>query len=111
MAHGDVLALGMTSATRSASWPDTPTIAEAGLPGYAMEAWYAILAPRGTPQDVVDKLSAAIADAVRSPDVSEKLESLGNVPVGSTAGEAASYIDAEAKRWHDLLGATGIHLD
>ena len=74
VAHGDVLALGITSATRSASWPDTPTIAEAGVPGYAMEAWYAILAPRGTPQDVVDKLSAAIAVAVKSPDVSEKLE-------------------------------------
>ena len=111
VAHGDVLALGITSATRSASWPDTPTIAEAGVPGYAMEAWYAILAPRGTPQDVVDKLSAAIAAAVKSPDVSEKLESLGNVAVGSTAAEAAGYIDTEAKRWHDLLGAAFIHLD
>ena len=60
---------------------------------------------------MVDKLSAAIADAVKSPDVSEKLESLGNVPVASTVGEAASYIDAEAKRWHELLGANGIHLD
>ena len=111
VAHGDVFALGITSATRSASWPDTPTIAEAAVPGYAMEAWYAILAPRGTPQDVVDKLSAAIAAAVKSPDVSEKLESLGNVAVGSTAAEAAGYIDTEAKRWHDLLGAAGIHLD
>ena len=111
VAHSDVLALGITSATRSASWPETPTIAEAGLPGYAMEAWYAILAPRGTPQDVVDELSAAIAAAVKSPDVSEKLEALGNVAVGSTAAEAAGYINAEAKRWHDLLGAAGIHLD
>ena len=74
VAHGDVLALGITSAQRAASWADTPTIAEAGVPGYAMDAWYAILAPRGTPQDVVDKLSAAIAVAVKSPDVSEKLE-------------------------------------
>jgi tripartite-type tricarboxylate transporter receptor subunit TctC len=111
VAHGDVLALGITSAARSASWPNTPTIAETGVPGYAMEAWYAILAPRGTPQDVVDKLSAAIAAAVKSPDVSEKLESLGNVAVGSTAAEAAGYIDMEAKRWHDLLSAAGIHLD
>ncbi len=111
VAHGDVLALGITSATRSASWPDTPTIAEAGVPGYAMEAWYAILAPRGTPQDVVDKLSAAIAVAVKSPDVSEKLETLGNVAVGSTAAEAATYIETEAKRWHDLLSAAGIHVD
>jgi len=106
-----VFALGITSATRSASWPDTPTIAEAGVPGYAMEAWYAILAPRGTPQDVVDKLSAAIAAAVKSPDVSEKLETLGNVAVGSTAAEAATYIETESKRWRDLLGAAGIHVD
>ncbi len=111
VAHGDVLALGITSATRSASWPDTATIAEAGVPGYAMEAWYAVLAPRGTPQAVVDKLSAAIAAAVKSPDLSEKLEFLGNAAVGSTAAEAAGYIDMEAKRWHDLLGAAGIHLD
>jgi tripartite-type tricarboxylate transporter receptor subunit TctC len=111
VAHGDVLALGITSATRSASWPDTPTVAEAGVPGYAVEAWYAILAPRGTPQDVVDKLSAAIATAVKSPDVSEKLETLGNVAVGSTPAEAATQIETEAKRWHDLLGAAGIHVD
>jgi tripartite-type tricarboxylate transporter receptor subunit TctC len=111
VAHGDVLALGITSAKRAAGWPDTPTIAEAGVPGYAMDAWYAILAPRGTPQDVVDKLSAAIAVAVKSPDVSEKLETLGNVAVGSSPAEAASYIEAEAKQWHDLLGAAGVHVD
>ena len=49
--------------------------------------------------------------AVRSPDVSEKLETLGNVAVGSSAAEAAITIDTEAKRWHDLLGAAGIHVD
>jgi tripartite-type tricarboxylate transporter receptor subunit TctC len=111
VAKGDLRALGISSTSRAAAWPDTPTIAEAGVPGYAMEAWYAVLAPRGTPKDIIDKLSAAIAVAVKSPDVNEKLKSLGNDAVGSTADEAATYIEAEAKRWHDILGAAGIHLD
>jgi tripartite-type tricarboxylate transporter receptor subunit TctC len=108
VAAGRVLALGITSAQRSPGWPDTPTIAEAGVPGYAMETWYAVLAPKGTPKDIIDKLSGAIAAAVRSPDLSAKLESLGNGPVGSTAGEAATYIDVEAKRWRDIINSGGI---
>lgn len=108
VASGQLVALGITSAERSASWPDTPTIAEAGVPGYAMQAWYAVLAPKATPKDVVDILSSAIAEAVQSPGVTEKLQSLGNVPVGSTAAEAAGYIEKEAKRWHDIVAAAGI---
>ena len=103
-----MLALGVTSATRSPAWPNTPTIAEAGVPGYSMETWYAVLAPQGTPKDIVDKLSEAIAQAVKSPEVRDKLETLGNVPVGGTAVEAAACIEAEAKRWHEILRAAGI---
>jgi tripartite-type tricarboxylate transporter receptor subunit TctC len=111
VASGQLLALGITSASRSASWPDTPTIAEAGVLGYKMEAWYAVLAPNGTPKDIVDELSSAIAEAVKSPDVSGKLESLGNMPIGNTSAEAATYIDEEAKRWHTIITAAGIHLE
>ena len=111
VAQGKLIALGVTSEKRSASWPETPTIAETGVPGYAMEAWYAILAPKGTPKPVVDKLSAAIAEAVKSPEVSSKLATLGNEPVGTTPAEAQSYIDTEAKRWRDVLAAAGIRLD
>src|SRR3984957_730086 len=82
VADGKLLALGITSAQRSPNWPETPTIAEAGLPGYAMEAWYVVLTPRGTPKDVVDKLSAAIAGAVKSPEVSDNLEYLANIVRG-----------------------------
>src|ERR1700733_15385514 len=105
---GELLALGITSAERSPTWRDTPTIAEGGVPGYAMEAWYAVLAPKDTPRDVVEKLSGAIAEAVKSPDVSDKLASLGNVPRGTTAAEAQAYIDAESKRWHAIIRAAGI---
>lgn len=105
---GELLALGITSAERLPSWPDTPTIAEAGLPGYAMKAWYVVLAPKGTPRDVVDKLSDAIAEAVKSPDVSGKLASLGNVARGSSAAEAQAFIDAESRRWREIIKAAGI---
>lgn len=109
VAAGELVALGITSDKRSPSWPDTPTIAEAGVPGYSMEAWYAVFAPRDTPKDIVDKLSAAIAEAVKSTDVSDKLASLGNVPDGRTAADAQAYVDAEAKRWHGIISAAGIH--
>jgi tripartite-type tricarboxylate transporter receptor subunit TctC len=108
---GELLALGITSAERSPTWRDTPTIAEGGVPGYAMEAWYAVLAPKDTPRDVVEKLSGAIAEAVKSPDVSDKLASLGNVPRGTTAAEAQAYIDAESKRWHAIIRAAGIQAE
>jgi len=111
VAQGKLIALGVTGDKRSPSWPDVPTVAEAGVPGYAMEAWYAIIAPKGTPKPVVDKLSAAIAEAVKSPDVAGKLATLGNDPVGSTPEEAAAYVDAEAKRWNEVLTAAGIKLD
>ncbi len=108
VAHGDLIALGITSAERSAGWPDIPTIAEAGVPGYAMQAWYAVLAPKATPSAVVGALSDAVAQAVKSPDVSTKLQSLGNAPVGSAPAEATAMIAQEAKRWHDIIAAAGI---
>ena len=111
VAQGKLIALGVTGDKRSPSWPDVPTVAEAGVPGYAVEAWYAIVAPKATPKPVVDKLSAAIAEAVKSPEVAGKLAALGNDPVGSTPAEAAAYIDAEAKRWNEVLTAAGIKLD
>ena len=67
-----------------------------------------MLAPQGTPKDIVDKLSEAIAQGSSHPEVRGRLETLGNVPVGSTAAEATTYIEAEAKRWHEILGAAGI---
>jgi tripartite-type tricarboxylate transporter receptor subunit TctC len=111
VAQNELIALAITSSTRLPSWPDTPTVAEAGVPGYAMDAWYAVLAPKDTPKDVVDQLSGAIAAAVRSPDVATKLQSLGNEPDGGTAAAASAYIDAEAKRWHEIVTAAGIHLE
>jgi tripartite-type tricarboxylate transporter receptor subunit TctC len=108
VSEGKLRALGITSPKRSPSWPDTPTIAEAGVPGYEVEAWYAVVVPKATPKDVVEKLSRSISDAVKSPEVAQKLATLGNEPVGSTADEADAYITAEAARWEKVLRAANI---
>lgn len=105
---GKLRALGLSSSKRSPSWPDTPTIAEAGVPGYEVEAWYAIVVPKATPKDVVEKLSRSIAEAVKSSEVKEKFGTLGNESVGSTAAEAEAYINAEAARWEKVLRAANI---
>jgi tripartite-type tricarboxylate transporter receptor subunit TctC len=111
VAQGKLIALGVSSAERSASWPDTPTVAEAGVPGYAVEAWYGIIAPKGLPKPVLEKLSTEIAKAVQSPDVKAKLATLGNDAVGSTPAEADKYFAAEADRWGKLLREAGIRAD
>jgi tripartite-type tricarboxylate transporter receptor subunit TctC len=111
VADGKLRALGITAAERSPSWPQTPTVAEAGVPGYVSEAWYAVLAPAGTPKPVVDRLSSAIAEAVKSPDGRGRLESLGNVAVGSTPAEAEAYIAAEARRWNEIATKANMRID
>jgi tripartite-type tricarboxylate transporter receptor subunit TctC len=106
--EGKLRALGVSSAKRSASWPETPAIAEAGVPGYEVEAWYAIVVPKATPKDIVEKLSRSIAEAVKSPEVAEKFATLGNEAVGSTPAEADRYIRAEAERWEKVLRAANV---
>ena len=108
---GRIRALGVTSAKRASGWPDTPAIAEAGVPGYEMDAWYAILAPAGTPQDIVQRTSAEIARALRMQDVQEKLAGLGIEPVGNSPGQAAAYIANEAAKWGKVLKAANIRAD
>lgn len=111
VAEGKLKALAITSPQRSPSWPDTPTVAEAGVPGYSLEAWYAVLAPKGTPGEVVAKLSRSIADAVNAPGVREKLAALGNEAVGSSPQEAERFIADEARRWEKVLRAANIQVE
>jgi tripartite-type tricarboxylate transporter receptor subunit TctC len=111
VAEGKLKALGLTAEKRSPGWPDTPTVAEAGVPGYATEAWYAVLVPKATPKEIVDKLARAIADAVNAPDVKEQFAKLGNESVGTTPAEAERYIAQEADRWGKLLRAANIRAD
>ena len=108
---GALLALGVTSPQRSPGWPGVPSIAEAGVPGYDVEAWYALLAPAGTPAEAVNKLNTAINDALKAPDVQARMGGLGVDPVQGTPAQAAAYLDAEARKWTKVIRDAGIKLD
>jgi tripartite-type tricarboxylate transporter receptor subunit TctC len=101
--QGSIKALATSQAKRTSAAPDLPTVAESGLPGYDTGVWYGILAPAGTPQPVVDKLSKAINEALKDPKTLEQLHGQGMDALGSTPDEFAHYIDTETKRWADVL--------
>ncbi len=86
---GNVRALAVTTATRSAALPDLPTMAEAGMKGYETSTWGGLLAPAGTPKDVVARLNAEANKALAAPDVREKLAAAGIEPAGGTAAQFA----------------------
>jgi tripartite-type tricarboxylate transporter receptor subunit TctC len=100
-------ALAVTRATRSAALPELPTVAEAGVPGFELNSWYGIVAPGGTPPEIVSKLNGAIVRAVNSKDIRERLESEGIEPAGTTSDEFARYIEAEIRKWSEVVRRSG----
>ena len=108
VATGKLRMLGIASRARSKLMPDTPTIAEMGLPGYEGILWIAMMAPAGTPQPVIDKLAAASARAARLPDVVARFDSLGVEPVGGTSAAFASLVARELPQWRELIKAANI---
>jgi tripartite-type tricarboxylate transporter receptor subunit TctC len=108
---GKVIALGVASRKRIAAAPELPTIAEAGLPGFDVTSWYALVAPAGTPATVVDRLHAEIVKVLDSADVREKIAALGAEPVGNTPAEFTAMQRAEAARWAKLAREANIHAD
>jgi tripartite-type tricarboxylate transporter receptor subunit TctC len=108
---GRLKALAVTSLQRAPGWSEVPTISEAGVKGYEMDAWYAILVPAGVPRSIVVRLNADIVSALKSPDVQERLSGLGMSAVGSSPEEAARYIAAEERKWHKVLRAANIRAD
>jgi tripartite-type tricarboxylate transporter receptor subunit TctC len=108
---GKVIALGVASRKRIAAAPELPTIAEAGLPGFDVTSWYALVAPAGTPAAVVDRLHAEIVKVLGSADVREKIAALGAEPVGNTPAEFAAMQRAEAARWAALAREANIRAD
>jgi tripartite-type tricarboxylate transporter receptor subunit TctC len=108
---GKLRALAVTTSTRSPLMPEVPTVAESGLPGYETVAWFGVLAPAGTPRDVVDKLSVEIAKIARLPEMRERLTSLGAEPVGSTPEQFAAIIARDIAKWTALSKSVGIKVD
>jgi tripartite-type tricarboxylate transporter receptor subunit TctC len=107
---GRLRALAVTTRSRTPSMPDLPTVAES-LPGYETVAWFGVLAPAGTPKDVVNRLSMEIAKIARSPDMRERLEGMGAEPVGSTPEEFGAVMARDIAKWTALAKSVGIKID
>jgi hypothetical protein len=105
---GKVRALGVTTSGRSPVRPEVPSIAEAGVPGYAAESWYGFFVPAGTPAEIVKKLNAATAKAAQSETFRKRVEGEGLVITTGTPKELADYVSAEQKRWAAVVKAAKI---
>ena len=105
---GKVRALGVTTPGRSPVRPDVPSIAEAGVPGYAAESWYGFFVPAGTSAEIVNKLNAATAKAAQSETFRKRVEGEGLVITTGTPKELADYVSAEQKRWAAVVKAAKI---
>jgi tripartite-type tricarboxylate transporter receptor subunit TctC len=104
-----VRAYGLTSATRSAAAPEIPAIAEAGLPGYEAVQWFGLLAPAGTPRDIVMRLHAAVVQALGDPATKERFTASGATPAPSASPEEfGAFMRAETKKWGKVIKAAGI---
>ena len=101
-------ALGVTSAKRAGGAPDIPTIAEAGVPGYEAVQWFGVLAPAGTPRDIVARLHKEVVRTVQSPDIRQKLVNDGADPIGSSPDEFARFIRSETTKWAKVAREIGI---
>lgn len=108
---GKLKALATTGVTRSPSLPDVPTLAESGLPGYSAYVWMGLLAPKGTPQPIIDRLNRELKAVLATPEVSGFMNEAGIEMVGSTPAEMDSYFREERNRWARIVKETGATVD
>ena len=106
-----IRALAVTGPKRASSSPELPTVAEAGVPGYAVTQWYAIFAPAGAPKAVVDRLHREIIKVLQLPEVTARLTADGAESVGSTPQQLAAHVKAERDKWARVIKQTGIKGD
>ncbi len=105
---GRIRAIAVTTAKRDRQLPDVPTIAESGLPGYEIVAWFGMVAPAKLPPEITGRLHAEIVKALKDPVVIERLERIGFEPVGSTPAEFLAYVKAEADKLGKVIKAAGM---
>lgn len=108
---GTLRALGVTTAERAPSFPDVPTIAEAGVPGYETYTWNALFAPAGTPKEIVDRLNASANKAMKDPAVIEKMNGFSARIVGSTPEELGAHVKAELAKWEPVVKGANISME
>ena len=104
---GKLRALAVTTATRSPSAPDIPTMAEAGLPGFEVTSWFSVYVPARVPRAVALKLNAEFVRALESPAVREKFAAMGAQPVPMSLDEANAYMRSEIDKWAIVIKSTG----
>jgi tripartite-type tricarboxylate transporter receptor subunit TctC len=109
--NGQLRALAVSSAKRIAAAPELATVAESGLPGFDVVAWFGLFAPAGTPKPIIDRLSAETRAALAAPEVRKLLVDLGAEPLGSTPEAFASYVKDEFERWGKLTKEAGITIE
>ncbi len=109
--NGRIRAVGMTSAKRSSAFPDVPTFAESGMPGFEVSQWWAILVPRGTPNDIVAKLHTEISAIVKNAEMKGRMADLGVDPVGGTPEQLGELIRTEIAKFRKIVADAKITLN
>ncbi len=108
---GKVRALAVTTPTRSPAFPDLPTLEESGLRGYEVTTWYGILAPKGTPKPVIDKMSAALSKILKTSEIKARFIELGAEPGDLTPAQFAAFIKAETAKWAKVAKESGASIE
>jgi tripartite-type tricarboxylate transporter receptor subunit TctC len=108
---GKLRVLAAAGTKRAAAAPDVPTIAEAGVPGYAVDVWYAMFAPATTPRPTLERLNQTIMKILRAPDNTRKLEAMGLEPAAEGLAATDAYIKSEIRKWARVVEAAKITAD
>jgi tripartite-type tricarboxylate transporter receptor subunit TctC len=108
---GKLRALGVTGSQREPSLPEVPTVAEAGVPGFAATSWFTVAAPKGVPAPLVERINADLKRALSTPQAAEDFKRQGIRLVGNTPAEAARFVVAETEKWNRVITAAKIQID
>lgn len=108
---GRLRAIAVTSTVRLAAMPELPTVAESGLAGYESSQWYGLLAPAGTPEDVLNTVAAQVAKIMQTADMKHRMMEDGIVPVGNTRQQFAAHIRTELQKWAKVIKQSGARID
>jgi tripartite-type tricarboxylate transporter receptor subunit TctC len=104
---GKLVPIAVSSARRSRSLPNTPTMIESGYPGFEAGSWFGFLAPRGTPRPIIDKLNQAVNEIIKDPKIDEQMVLAGADPVGGSPEQFRAFIDKEFKKWQKVVQESG----